>query len=425
MNLNSAYNLIGGAILGAIAGVLLPWAATRYRRWTDNRVGSKRREILNDNNRLYSWLVHYYEKRNALPDLYSCKIGNYEIRIPFLSKPEWQPSTPLTGQARAGFLEFSNTDSNFPVDKRLLKQRERMGQRLFNAPTAYVDRVEIRDGMPRIHLMPCRYFEVATSMIKLEEETFKVAAGRPFAKTPMRDQYLSSATAAGEILYRPRSLGCAFVLAVKASQSYEILIHTRSHETVTFGGAKAVTPNFGFEPLSYAIDSSGQGMPDLLIQNFVKEYLEELFNYEDLISVVASRRADPLWFLELPEAQEMLTWIADSRFEIEVLGLGFDALNGNAVMAAMGVLDDEVAAASLRKRLALNWEIGEGTSGVPDGAFVDFRSGDLERWLRQNRYHTGAAFALSKAVPSLHRRTGAKPTDSKPRRTSTGARRGR
>jgi hypothetical protein len=323
------------------------------------------------------------------------------------------------------FLEFSNTDNHFFVDDKLLKQRERMGQRLFNAPTAYVDRLEICGGVPRIHLMPCRYFEVATSMIRLEEETFKVTADRPFAKTPMRDRYLFSAAAAGEILYRPRSLGCAFVLAVKAGQSYEILIHTRSHETVTFGGAKAVTPNFGFEPLSYAIDSSGRGMPDLLVQNFVKEYLEELFNYEDLISVVASRRADPLWFMELPEAREMLTWIADGRFEIEVFGLGFDALNGNAVMAAMGVLDDEKAAANLRKRLALNWEIGEGNRGAPDGTFVDFRSRDLEQWLRENRYHTGAAFALSKAIPSLQRRVNARPTGRTPPRTTTGTRRGR
>ena len=84
------------------------------------------------------------------------------------------------------------------------------------------------------------------------------------------------------------------------TSSYDIAIQSRSAQVLTAPNAKAVIPNFGLTDNELAGNKSALG---ILFYNLIKEYLEEMFNYEELIGDVMQRRVDPDWFLELPEAR--------------------------------------------------------------------------------------------------------------------------
>ena len=390
MNLTTG---VAGLVIGACLGALLqwggPWLLGRYRQVRAARARRRGERDAEETAEVYSWLVDYYEKGGHASDLYDCRIGECERRIPFLTKTSWLPSGHNASPVGTVVLA-PGPDTAYPVDFRAIRERSRRGQRLFNGSTCYVDRIQAAPGGLTAWVKKCRYYEVLTSMIRLEEETYE--AKRRGRATPLRDKVLSSVADAGRIRARPNSLGCSFLMAFRTDTGFEIMLHQRSLETATFGGVIAGTPNFGFEPLEFS-------KADQFWENFVKEYLEELFNYEDLIDTITARRADPGWFRGLPEAIEINLARESGAFQVFHLGMGVDALNGNFVIGALGVVRDPALAFSIRQRVVLNWEAHVSTSHFE---FVRSDSPVLEQWLREGRYHTGAAFALAQALPRLN-----------------------
>ncbi|MFZ4803006.1 MAG: hypothetical protein ACOYLR_13955, partial [Chlorobium sp.] len=57
----------------------------------------------------------------------------------------------------------------------------------------------------------------------------------------------------------------------------------------------------------------------------------------------------------------------------------------------------------LRRKVAPNWEVENSAEEDSALEFIDIRSPKLEKWLRERRIHSGAAFALSQAVAILAR----------------------
>lgn len=404
-------DLVLGAILGTLLSFLLPVLYKRFRDGQKQRQIRKRQALLSDVGRVYGWLIEYYIQHDAQNDLFDCKIGNYETKIPFLTKTEWQYpfKIPINEDVLLDYAD--STPPDFEVDAKLLSKRQRLGQRLFNEPALYLDRIEYADSQLCLCVKTCDYFQIATSMIRLEEETFRAVQRKTYRGTPIREAYLPHLARAEQLRKKPFAIGCAFVLALKNEDSYEVLIHTRSHSTVTFGGVKAATPNFGLAPvrglsrelrlIGLEESQSMAGQINLLFYNFVKEYLEELFDYEQLIEQMRERRANALWFFELPEAQQLMRLVLQDQLTIEFLGFGFDALNGNTIIAMLGVLDDQDASMDLKRHLKMNWEFAS-EQGTLEIEAVDVQSPILEQWLRDHRYHAGGAFAISRALERLN-----------------------
>lgn len=339
--------------LGAILGVIFTSIPKWYKRWQEQKLSNaaKTRVFLLENSKMINnWLIRYYKENGNIGDLFDCRIKNFEIKIPFLTKREWQHSY-LIPYEKDVLLKYTETaKQEFPVDVSLIDKRKGLGQTLFDSPALYLDRIEENEASIVLHVKSCDYFQLATSLIRLEEETFKAIRKGTFKRLPIRNSYISSVSQVQTLLRKPFSVGCAVALALRAEDSYELLIHTRSHATVTFGGSRAVIPNFGLAPIiggarmlapdaTLAPSVDGAKSQSLLYYNFIKEFLEELYNYEELINLISSRKANPFWFYDLPEARKLRELIDQDVFSLEFLGFGFDALNGNAIIALLGMIN--------------------------------------------------------------------------------------
>ncbi|MFI6575980.1 hypothetical protein ACIBFB_09270 [Nocardiopsis sp. NPDC050513] len=281
--------------------------------------------------------------------------------------------------------------------------QKELGQRLFGEPALYFDYLDLSDSGPVVDVKRCRYYEVASNLIRLEEETFSAIMRGRMNGLPLRDEAFLDAETAQAAAVKPFPVGCPVVLALRRGDGYQVAVHTRSHETSTFGGAKSVTPNFGLMPVVGSSDGRPVG---LLYYNFLKEYLEELYGYDELNRMTLQRRADPRWFYGIPEARMLLE---SPHFSLETLGMGFNALNGVLVLPMLARVDDVDVAARITGQVKVNGETGADHGDELDGGFVPVDSPRLAAWPVQRRYNPASAFGLGEALRRLDAPSGTGP----------------
>jgi uncharacterized CHY-type Zn-finger protein len=384
-----------GAILGTVLSIAVPFVYEKIKKTMIVRARTSRQNLL-ESGHAYDWLIRYYQSKDHLIDLYDCKIGNFEIKIPFLTKDSWNRFEKNLLKDE-NFMEYSETaDQKFPIDNELIKKRILLNQRLFNEATLYLDRFQESGDAIKLYVKSCQYYQMFTLLASLEEETFRAIKKNKFNHTPIRDSMCSDLVRAQQIHKKPSSIGCQVALALRTPEGFELLIQTRSHATITYGGAKALIPVFGLSPIPGI-----EAPKNILLYNFIKEYCEELFNYEDLITLMASKRAEPFWFFELPEAKDILHLIENGDFIFEYLGFGFDALNGSSTLAMLVVINNVDFSQKLKTKIYANWEVHERSYEVEPIEFVDYHSAKFEEWLRQKKYQYGSAFAISRAIKRL------------------------
>lgn len=379
-------------LVGAALGQILPIGYKKYQENSLSReLQSRRKAFATD--KISEWLIKYYEKNHHLNDLYKCRIGNFERSIPFITCAEWQKVSDVM-QNSDRILEYVESEEHkFHINQKLLAKRQRLGQKLFNDPILYLDYIKDINGSVQLHVKKCDFFETMTYLVELEEETYKAYRKRSFKNLKVRDTYLDSLATVKQIRNRPSNVGCITALIIKAGTSYELLVNTRSYSTVTYGGAKALTPQFGLIP----VEGAQNEKLSLVFYNFVKEYCEELFSYDELIKKSDVKSTDPTWFYRLAEASELLKLQEDNKFTLSFLGFGFDALNGGALLGLLALVEDEDFGGRLKSRIMANWEQEE-------IEFVDITDRRLEEWLRSNRYQFGSAFVISRALQELKKR---------------------
>jgi hypothetical protein len=310
--------MVLGAVLGTATSVALPVLT----KATGERARSRRRLRWRTNMSsvaCHDRLVAYYINRGKTADLYSCRIGGYEERIPFLTRPEWT----LGGTFDESLVSVTSGPARFETDTDLINRRRALGQTLFNAPTIFIDRISNDHGVPKLHLQACQYFEMLTLLGKLEEETLRYVSSGGRARTPLRDRFWPDLATAQTLNAGPVSLGCHVVLALRDGVGYSLLMQERSDATITYGGAVSSIPVYGVSPIP------GESVTnDLLEYNLLKEYGEELFSYEELIDEMARKGVDARWFYSLPEIAKIIAASAAGDVTKHILGMGFDALNG-------------------------------------------------------------------------------------------------
>lgn len=397
MSMKEFFILLLGAVLGNIPLLFRrakDFWSNRQLRWWRDKVSTLD---------TCSWIVNYYQIHGMANNLYDCKIGNFEKKIPFFSRPEWQ--TPQVIDANFHTLDFAYSDcKSFPVNNRLIKKRKQRGYTLFNETTLYLDRIEQNESHVKFHVKKCSYFEMASNLIALEDETYACARHRKTRQPALRNQYFSSLSKVEQLMLKPLSLGCTTALILKTETGWEFVLHTRSQATVTYGGKKAVIPNFGLSVPEQYINGS-----ELIKYNFIKEYCEELFNYEELIRVGSSRKIDEKWFYTLPPAKELLDYWGIGVFTLYYSGFGIDAMNGTSNIALTAIINDVKVAENLKLRWEANWEAAREcdkeqmhcSDGSPLLEFVDWQSPVLESYLKGNKFQSGSAFTIEKSIAIL------------------------
>ncbi|MDH3889772.1 MAG: hypothetical protein OEV49_01705 [candidate division Zixibacteria bacterium] len=390
-------SLAAGAILGTVCGMLIPRIAVSLSSAIMSFKRNQRKKFL-ESGKVHKWLLDYYRGRGALNDLYVCVIGGSESRIPFFTKRDWQGTTLIAPHSDDIVVHKQASPYVAKVNMRMLKKRHNLGQRIFGGgDTLCLDRITDH-GSLQLHVRRCRFYQMATALVSLEEETFRTARWGRLFHTPIRDESLSSLEVAGKVNTLPYSTGCTVALAFREENSYELALHTRSHSTMTFGGTKAVIPNFGLEPNS---SERGKSEYSILFHNFLREYCEELFDYEQLIDTQKERRPSPDWFTQLPEASKILELQSDGKFELYFLGFGIDALNGTGNIALLAIIEDIDTIKSIRMSMKANWEVGAGSSTSESIEFIDIYDERLETWLKNHRIQYGSAFTLALAIKQL------------------------
>lgn len=397
---NILYALLGAAF-GAVISVL-PRAHTGARGWRLKRHLEKRRFIAASGT-INQWLIQYYEQHNET--LYYADINGQSKYISVLYRHELLFSKILDPRSDWPLKVEPERSQPFRIDEKVLDTRRELGAVLFRSwrKSMYLDSIDIGGGEPEFLVRPCEYFEIATALINLEEETFKAVlrkrlrTGGRIAKTPFRDTHLRTLPLEGHRQPHPLSIGSNTVLAIKTGEDYQIAIQTRAETVITSPNAKAVIPNFGFEPNVFGAVKSSYG---IVYYNFIREYLEELFDYEEIIG--RSKWAqNPDWFLRLPEAKTLLKAISNGRLSLVYLGAGIECLSGTTTMALLAVVDDPEVISELSQQLSPNYEVAKPSTSQIPVEFIGISDSRLGIWHEQGRFQASTGFALALALKFL------------------------
>jgi hypothetical protein len=388
--------MIAGVVLSAVSGYALPKVFGRIRQaWRLAAVKRHSALIGVGTSRLREWIERYYIERGRRADLFRCRIGDIELCIPVLTRPNW--CRPMSISSHRFVEVMGSARDQFPVNHRLLSRRRSLGQNIFDGVALYADRIVSSNEGVCIIAKRCEYLAVASTLIGLEEEALRAAQGdRTFGRgTPLRDRVLGSIDLASQVLLKPLSLGCATVIRLRMRSGERLLVHRRSAEVITSPGAVAVMPCFGLEPLE---DTDEGGYGDVLFLNIIKEYCEEVCGHDDLVHVASTRRGLGRWIGELEPARRLIHGYAAGFVSVDLLGVGIDAINGTVMLAVELVVSDAVLAEEIARTIVGNWEVSRRT---PERSVLELISPTdprLSMWLASDEFAYPSAFALSLAL---------------------------
>ena len=114
--------------------------------------------------------------------------GDSSLAIPFISRPEWLFDVGVGSTSLPLVVVSNNSTPDFPISKGAIKRRKRLGQKLFNAPALYFRSIEVKGEAIQIQAGVCGYFEILSSLIRLENESYRASTsvlrvlGSPFRK---------------------------------------------------------------------------------------------------------------------------------------------------------------------------------------------------------------------------------------------------
>jgi hypothetical protein len=348
-------DLLINLLSSAIAFVLGFFARTGYRNV--KRTAQERKASKSDMRRLpsytRSWIISYYLKRDRLQDLFLIETGGQKRFIPFLVKPAWLAEQP---EKQLILQEIPQLRSDVAINRKVLNRRKSYLVRNqdgapWNDLHACAANVKDTDSGPQIKVVLAEYFQYMSVCGALEDETYLASRSRTRGRsTPIRDRALASAEDAMQCKLNAHAMGMTVALVYKDGNELRVLIQERSRSVSTYGGALGVVPMFGCQTtdLSERTEVS-------LVHNFLREVYEELYGgtsveYDD-------QHVDPQWFFEHPSIAYMANALDRGELKLNLLGFGFDALNGQLIIAGMVLFDDPGFIKRELPMMTGNWEV--------------------------------------------------------------------
>ncbi|MDL1976359.1 MAG: hypothetical protein LWX55_16635 [Deltaproteobacteria bacterium] len=382
-----------------IIGVLIPYLiqlSINLLKFYKKVTIIKKRKLQSDTASIFNWIINYYNSRGRNDDLYQCHISEKQKTIPFLVLPSNRP-TPLDFDLNKNFdfIKFESINVNFPVEKKLIEERKNSGMIIYpDSPSVFIDSIIETPNSTAFSIKTCQYFSILSNVISIENETFTNIQRKNKNNTNVRDSYLASIEQAIMFNKKPLSLGCSFLIAMKTESSYDFIFHKRSSNMLTYPNIMSSIPNFGINPIPARSIRSKNMTYNLVLYNFIKEYLEELYDYEELIDNSKNKRIDPFWFYDADESQLLISAGKSGKLKLYYLGFGFDCLNGVPTLSFLCTIQDQQVINDLITNGKLNYEsdINYGLEKIPIG------SDKLIRWLREDMFLPVTAFAISETL---------------------------
>jgi len=130
--------------------------------------------------------------------------------------PKLQISAPLNVKDDGCLHFLSSSLESFPVNKRLIAKRKRLGQQVFeeSEPICYLDSIDVIGAGFRIRSRACKYEQMFSLMAALEEETMCATKHKWMRKLKIRDASLPNLKTALQVLKKPFPVGCSVVTAL-------------------------------------------------------------------------------------------------------------------------------------------------------------------------------------------------------------------
>lgn len=381
-------DLLVNLLATGIAFVLGLVSRTLYARLKVKRAA--KREIASRSRRhpRYSaaWLIEYYRRRGAEADLFVADHGTRRQTVPFLVKPAWTADD----QTEESLLDQSvpHRLSEVAVDERVLAARGKYlavadeGGEPWNDLIACAAGVTDSASGPRVRLILARYFQYLSACGPIEDETY-AAIAKPSRATPLRDAVLPDADRAAACARGAHAFGMQVATVFDTGTRHVVLIQRRSFALSIYGGALAVVPVFGCQSLDLS-----ERTPVSLFHNYLREVYEELYGGVEVQR--RGTRVDPTWFYREAPIARLLAARDRGDVEFDLLGFGFDALNGEMDLCALAYISDRRYAEEELAVMTTNWEI-------QDITVHDLWGDELTELMVSNEFSPGSVFTLARA----------------------------
>jgi len=391
MNAKDAALLLLGAVLGAIFGAMFaPWyngATAALARWR-RRAASARREKDGVAGSLSVRLVEYYTDRGLASSLYVPKMVGPGKEIALLHDPSitFPPEIDIY---RDDFLACDHTFTRFPVDKSVIRHYRRIGARLFDGEFMLAKAVTLHgDELTRLHVGRFNFFAYASICFKIQREIMS-----RWRRPVLHDTYLQTFRGSLGSDLQPQAVGCMAAVLVHGDDGIYLAIARRSTEVVNGPGMRSLAPVFGFECNAIGGRTSKYG---LTFYNFVREFSEEFFDFEDLVDMMRSRHVDPDWIFQLPAAAAIRREAIEGRLVLRRTGVAINPNDGIVNIAVVAHFTSPSFFEQLLPEMRPNWETAGDMSAGPI-EFVKIDDPRIDEWVAKQAIDPSSVFALDLA----------------------------
>jgi hypothetical protein len=289
-------------------------------------------------------------------------------------------------------MTLDNVHDELPVNQEHIKALKRAGAVVFDGEALYAKRIMTSgSSVDSITLRRCNYFSYASLSTELQNSL----------QNPSRRnqriiaEHLRNFETAITNPVQPQVLGHPCVTLFTGSGGVaHVAMALRSPEVLTASGMKSVLPNFGVEA-----NILGQSRSKFSISyyNYLREFAEEFFDYEELIDIKKAQRIHPDWILSLPEVARVVAEIDAGRFRLEHLGIGLNPADNSLLTPLLARFESTQYMDTLITELRANWESSSDMNGSTPIQFLPLFSATIDEWARRGELDPVSAHALDLA----------------------------
>ena len=289
-------------------------------------------------------------------------------------------------------MTLDNVHDELPVNQAYISALKRADAVVFDGEALYAKRITTSgSNVYSITLRRCNYFSYASLSTQLQN-----SLQHPTRRNrQIITEHLRNFDTAITCPVQPQVLGHPCVTLFSSSDGdVHVAMALRSSGVLTASGMKSVLPNFGVEANMLG---DARSKFSLSFYNYLREYAEEFFDYEELIDVKKARRSHPDWILTLPEVVKVMTEIDAGRFCLEYLGIGLNPADNSLLVPLLARFESTLYMGRLLTDLRANWESSSEVMESAPIQFVSLFSPKIDEWLSSGELDPVSALALDLA----------------------------
>jgi hypothetical protein len=377
--------LIAGAVLGLIVDRLWDVGREAHQRSSSQRRAARRQQ---QDDALRSSLLRLYKRSGMDQNLYLTTTFKTAVRTSLLHDATLGVFGPLDGRTDEFVSVIDSRRVEFPSNIRVIKTMRRAGAQLWDGSLLYAKEVESMPGARAgLHVGAgvCNYFAYVTERDRIRR-TLDRRRRSGCVPSDLRTTLASRPT--------PTSLAASVVCVFQASGGREVAIQRRSPSVVSATGKLGVIPLFGLESNRDGTTRSRYGA---LAYNFLKEFMEEFYDVEELTQAASSAKLHPDWIFDIPITSRVVDEFDAGRLRLRVLGVGFDLRDASLTYALLAHFESPAYLERLKSDLKPSSESKAQSAAEKPINFLPLAGEELTVAAATGQFDSSSVFALDLA----------------------------